>query len=207
MLCADPRRLVTLALLLALGGSPLATAQDCCPDDDFGFRLHHHHRQAEPTPPRGLDALATVQHVTALLLADPTTDWERVSIARLREHLVDLDRLTLEATVEESAVEGGLDVTVSGDERTLEAARRVLPEHAERMAGYRGWNVEVEELGSELVVRLRAQRDDQVAVLRAIGFFGFLSSGVYRPHQLLGIARGVDADVLRERTGGGSGGR
>jgi hypothetical protein len=29
-----------------------------------------------------------------------------------------------------------------------------------------------------------------VEVVRALGFFGFMASGVHRPHQLLAVARG-----------------
>src|SRR5947209_3755409 len=42
----------------------------------------------QPTMP-GQDAFGTIQEIVGILEADPNTDWSKVNISALREHLVD----------------------------------------------------------------------------------------------------------------------
>lgn len=189
----------TLALALVLGAlggfaAPgAAQVRDCCEGiDDFGYRKHFHDQPARlASELGGQDALGAIQEVVGLLLADPSTDWSRVSIARLRQHLVDLERLTLFARVEETPIERGLRVGISGDEELLASARRAVLRHAEQMDGFRDWRVAGEDAGDAIVLELTTDREDELAVLRGMGFYGFLASGVHRPHELLAVARGV----------------
>ena len=43
----------------------------------------------QPTMP-GQDAFGAIQETVSLLEADPATDWSKVNIAALREHLIDM---------------------------------------------------------------------------------------------------------------------
>ncbi|HVS14203.1 MAG TPA: hypothetical protein VMV46_09780 [Thermoanaerobaculia bacterium] len=185
----------TIAVTACLVAAPAAAQSsscDCRGIDDFGFRKHFHDQPARLASGEvGQDALGAIQEVVGLLLADPATDWSAVSIARLRQHLVDLDRLTLVARVEETEIERGLRVRVAGDDEVLAAARRAVLRHATRMDGFRGWRVTGEDTGDAVVLELSTEQEAEVAVLRGLGFYGFLASGVHRPHQLLAIARGV----------------
>jgi hypothetical protein len=197
------RSLRPLALLLSAGlvasvgmlGTPAAAQSstcDCQDRDDWGYRQHLHRQSARPASTEvGQDALGAIQEVVGLLLADPATDWSTISIARVRQYVVDLDLMTLFAQVEEVPIEGGLRVRLSGDQEILAAARRAVLRHASRMDGFRGWSVSSEDLGDAIVVELSAAEEAEVAVLRGLGFYGFLASGVHRPHQLLAVARGV----------------
>ena len=143
-------------------------------------------------PARGGDALGSVQRLVGLLMADPETDWSEVRLTRLRDHLVDLNEIMMSAEVEERDVDGGIEATARGSDRTLAALRRVVPKHVRRMDGFRGWSVSVQDDGGEsLRVVLRSDQADEVQVLRAVGFFGFLASGVYRPENHLAVAKGL----------------
>jgi hypothetical protein len=185
--------------LIALGATagtvtPAAaqTSRCCEGTEDFGYRKHFHDQPARSASELGgQDALSAIQEVVGLLLADPATDWSRVSIARLRQHLVDLERLTLFAAVEETPIDGGLRVRVTGDAQLLDAARRAVLGHARRLDGFRTWSILTEDAGDAVVLELTTQNADEVTVLRALGFYGFLASGVHRPHELLAVARGV----------------
>src|SRR5437016_4569299 len=50
----------------------------------------------QPTRP-GQEAFGAILEVVQILEADPTTDWSRVNIAALREHLIDMSEVTLRA--------------------------------------------------------------------------------------------------------------
>src|SRR5665213_2414926 len=45
-----------------------------------------------PTQP-GQSAFAAIQEIVAILEADPKTDWSRVNIEALRQHLIDMDNV------------------------------------------------------------------------------------------------------------------
>jgi hypothetical protein len=53
-----------------------------------------------PTEP-GQAALGAMQEIVRMLEADPDTDWSKVTLTALREHLIDMDEVTLRAVVKE----------------------------------------------------------------------------------------------------------
>jgi hypothetical protein len=63
-------------------------------------------------------------------------------VAALREHLVDMNELILNAVAREKPIPGGLRITVTGEGRTLRAIRNMLPAHAVELAKVKGWQVE-----------------------------------------------------------------
>lgn len=176
-------------VLSADGGSGGACRHNCrC------SRLEYFDRLLPNTlPGHSGDALGEVQRTVGLLLADPATDWSEIRLSRLRQRLADLNEITMNARVEEREAPGGLDVSVGGDEGTLESLRRIVPEHVRRMDGFRGWEVNLEDdAGETLGISIRADDAAEVEVVRGLGFFGFLASGVHRPQNNLAVVRGRD---------------
>lgn len=55
----------------------------------------------------GQAAFATIAEIVAILTADPATDWAKVDIEALRQHLIDMDNVTLRAAVSVEQAEGG----------------------------------------------------------------------------------------------------
>ena len=55
-----------------------------------------------PTMP-GQEAFGTIQEIVRILEADPATDWSKVNIGALREHLIDMDEVTMRARASERA--------------------------------------------------------------------------------------------------------
>ena len=49
-----------------------------------------------PTLP-GQDAFGALQEIVSILEADPHTDWSKVNLEALREHLIDMNEVTLRA--------------------------------------------------------------------------------------------------------------
>lgn len=47
----------------------------------------------QPTLP-GQDAFGTIQEIVQILQSDPTTDWSKVNISALRQHLIDMNEVT-----------------------------------------------------------------------------------------------------------------
>ena len=86
-----------------------------------------------PTMP-GQDAFGAIQEIVQILQADPTTDWSKVNIAALREHLIDMNEVTLHAEADVHALENGVEIAVTGQGRTRDAIRRMVPAHVRERA-------------------------------------------------------------------------
>jgi hypothetical protein len=55
-----------------------------------------HGASTTPTMP-GQDVFGAVQEVVGILDADPKTDWSKVDLEALRQHLIDMNEVTLKA--------------------------------------------------------------------------------------------------------------
>ena len=141
----------------------------------------------------GQGAFAAIAEIVEILRNDPQTDWARVDIAALREHLVDMNALMLHAVVDQRPVDGGLEMLVRGDGRTLRAIQAMIPAHARELDHQPGWRARAETLadGARLVVV--GDEPAQSAQIRALGFFGLMATGAHHQAHHLAIASGRDA--------------
>ena len=83
-----------------------------------------------PTSP-GQDAFGAIQEVVRILDADPKTDWSKVDLEALRQHLIDMNEVTLHADAAPKQVDGGLEIAVTGSGRALIAIQRMIPAYAQ----------------------------------------------------------------------------
>ena len=187
------RRFVNLAMAAAIAtaagfaGSSWAQTGETTPLD------HARHMQANqtivPTMP-GQDAFGTVQEIVRILEADPQTDWSAVDLAALREHLVDMNEVTLRANAVERRIDNGVRIDVTGEGRTLEAIRRMLPAHGREINGLEEWRAGTEMLSNGVRLTVTASRPEEVAHIRGLGFIGLMASGAHHQPHHLAIARG-----------------
>jgi hypothetical protein len=150
---------------------------------------------ATPTAAPGQAAYAAIADVVRALEADPKTDWSRVNIAALRQHLVDMDEVTLHSTTAERTVEGGLVADVTGDTpRAAAAVGRMVRAHTAALDAEPRFAASAEPLpsgGVRLTVRARDPRDTAlVARIRGLGFYGLLTVGDHHAAHHLMLARG-----------------
>ena len=75
----------------------------------------------------GQDAFGAIQEIVQILDADPKTDWSKVNLEALRQHLIDMNVVTLKADAAARPVDGGLEIAVTGSGRTLAAIQRMVP--------------------------------------------------------------------------------
>src|SRR5271169_5032421 len=93
--------------------------------------MMHGQRDGAPAPAQpGQGAFAAIQEIVEILEADPATDWSKVNIEALRQHLIDMDNVTLRAEVKSEAVDGGMRFTVSGAGAVKESIQRMVTAHA-----------------------------------------------------------------------------
>jgi hypothetical protein len=138
----------------------------------------------------GQDAFGAIQEIVQILEADPTTDWSKVNITALREHLIDMNEVTLHAAVTEKATDTGIEFAVTGDGRTHDAIKRMVPAHVHELAAL-GWNAKTTELPNGVTLSVAANDKTPLAKLKALGFIGIMvQGGHHQPHHLM-MAKGV----------------
>ena len=143
---------------------------------------------AMPTMP-GQEAFGTIQEILRILEADPSTDWSKVNIAALREHLIDMDEVTMRAASKTRMLDGGIEFTVTGTGRTLAAIKRMVPTHTGVLRSM-GWNATTEVLPNGVKLTVMASEAQPLVKLKALGFIGIMAQGAnHQPHHLM-MAKG-----------------
>jgi hypothetical protein len=184
----------TLAVVLCLAPA-LARAQSQSHDHMMhGPMAHaaapHAAVAATPTQP-GQDAFAAIQEIVAILMADPNTDWSKVDIDGLRQHLVDMDHVTIYARVNNVETDDGYRFEASGVGAVRDSIRRMLAAHAATMNGVGGWRYETAEIENGAALTVHAPAADK-AKLKGLGLFGVLTLGMHHQLHHLMIARGQE---------------
>lgn len=148
-----------------------------------------------PTQP-GQAAFGAISEIVGMLDADPTTNWEKVNIEALRQHLIDMDDVMMHAAVSPRNIPGGVELTVTGAGRTVGAIKRIAVNHTRMLdqdSEYQATAVERSD-GAIITVTARNAGDArQVARIRGLGFAGLMTEGNHHAAHHLAIARG-DAD-------------
>ncbi|MFM9848847.1 MAG: hypothetical protein ACKVP3_16985 [Hyphomicrobiaceae bacterium] len=126
-----------------------------------------------PTMP-GQQVFGTIQEIVRMLEADPATDWSKVNISVLRDHLIDMDEVTMRARASERVLDNGVEIAVTGEGRTLAAIKRMLPAHA--LAAL-GWSAKTQGLPSGVKLVVTAGDPHQVVKIKALGFMGVMMQG------------------------------
>ena len=139
----------------------------------------------------GQEAFGTIQEIVEILEADPNTDWSKIDLTGLREHLIDMDELTMRARAVPTQIPGGLKIAVTGaTKRTVAAIRRMVPAHAPMINRHNGWHVTARLLPNGALLTATASNPKEVAHIRGLGFIGLMVTGAHHQMHHLAIAEG-----------------
>lgn len=139
----------------------------------------------------GQSAFAAIEEVVLALDANPMTDWSKVDISGLREHLRDMDLVFTAAEVTTEPVASGLRFVVIGEGRVRDAIQNMTLAHAGVMNEIDTWeySTEVRDNGAAMTVTAPPFDLDR---LRALGFFGIMASGMHHQDHHWAMATGGD---------------
>ena len=146
---------------------------------------HVGHSSAPAPAEPGQSAFAATAEIVALLSNDPKTDWSKVNIAALRQHLVDMNALFLEADVSATPLPDGWRYQVAGAGTVLRAIQAMVPAHAVELDKMDDWSASARKTttGAELIVTSSSARIQQK--IKGLGFFGLMATGAHhQPHHL-----------------------
>lgn len=206
------RKVIAAGVIIAVAASGVALAQTAQqhPMDPAhmqqmmaghqGMRMAGHAGMYDvstiPTLP-GQDAFGAIQEIVQVLDADPKTDWSKVDLQALRQHLIDMNEVTLKADAKPTPIDGGLEIAVTGSGRTLIALQRMVPAWAQTMNGHQGWTTKVSALPNGELLTVTATDPKEVQHIRGLGFIGLLASGAHHQMHHLMMAKGeFDYDYL-----------
>lgn len=137
----------------------------------------------------GQAAFAAIQEITAILRADPETDWAKVNIDALRAHLVDMNSVTLSAQVQTEIQSNKLVFTVTGSGATKGAIQRMVLAHASIMKDANGWEFSATKIAQGATLTVSAK---DLSIVQGLGFFGIMADGMHHQSHHLQLARGSD---------------
>jgi len=175
-----------LVLALFVLGAPVA-AQD-------------HQHQPGMTHPAGAaagkepgqSAFAAIAEVVAILQADPGTDWAKVDLEALRQHLRDMDDVTMRADVVARPIAGGMQFDVTGTGRVAAAIRRMVEAHAPMLTALPEWDATTSRLANGVRLTVTSASPALQSQIRGLGFIGMMTQGAHHTTHHLAIARGSD---------------
>jgi hypothetical protein len=153
-----------------------------------GMGQHGMMHDGQPTMP-GQGAFGAIQEIVGILEADPNTDWSKVNIGGLREHLIDMNEVTLKALANEHKLDDGLEIVVTGEGRTLDAIKRMVPAHARELAKT-GWSATTEDLPNGVKFTVTTTDPQEVVKIKGLGFMGIMVQGGHHQLHHLAMAKG-----------------
>ena len=140
----------------------------------------------------GQDAFGAIQEIVRILEADPMTDWSKANLEALRQHLIDMNDVTLKADAAAKPIDGGVEIAVTGTGRTVEAIQRMVPAQAHEIehTHLNGWNAKTAPLPTGELLTVTSSDPQQVQHIRGLGFIGILASGSHHQQHHLAMAKG-----------------
>ena len=161
--------------------------------DARNMHMHPAESDSSVLKQSGQAAFAVLSEAVAALEADPNTDWSKVNITRLRDHLLDMDELVMRSETQLLETADGVRITVTGAHRTLLAIRRMVPAHAAMMNGYRDWRSSTQLSDDGAIWTIATPSVSERIRIRALGLYGLLTLGAHHAPHHLALAKGENA--------------
>lgn len=154
-----------------------------------GAMAQHAHKSGRAGE-TGQAQFAAIAEVVTRLRADPQTNWAKVNIQALRDHLVDMDNVTTKAVVAQSVEGLMVRFDVTGDAMTAASIQRMVRAHSPMLAGDTGWDVSVTPQADGARMEVIVASRDALDQVTGLGFFGLMTIGAHHQHHHMMIAQG-----------------
>lgn len=177
------------AAMAITGYNVYATAKD-----EHGIHSAHSSSKnvaATSTPTQqGQSAFAAIAEIVQILEEDPNTDWTKVDITALRDHLVDMEMLTTEAIVNQVQTQNQIVFELSGSTAAIQAAKRMVPAHSTQLRTSFSWDIEAKLDENRVRMIVNSSESLPMEKINALGFFGIMATGAHHQIHHLGMATG-----------------
>jgi hypothetical protein len=167
--------------ILLLGAIVLAVSTTAATAEQE-HHMHQHQQQnatATPLTEAGNDAFGTIQEVVEKLRADPNTDWSKVNLEALRQHLVDMRNFTLDVEVtSQQPIDNGVTFTVKATTPGAAASLdRLFSAHPTVLKQESGWDMTSKKNKDGSYTARVTGKPQDAAKIRGLGYIGLVAYG------------------------------
>ena len=163
-------------------------------DHDHDKKIYKHTIDRKPTTvltEAGTDPFAVIQEAITLLEANPDTNWSKVNIEALRLHLVEMQDMTLNVTVEQEPIKLGFKAVITPTtNRALQSMSRVLSVHPSQMKEETGWDMVVTNNNGIFTIAVTTDQLQDVDKIRGLGYIGIMAYGNHHQQHHWAMASG-----------------
>ena len=140
----------------------------------------------------GNEIFGTIQEIVRKLDANPNTDWPKVNLEALRQHLLDMQAFTDDVRViAKQPIPKGVRLTVRPTTpRAATALKRLLSMHPMMLKKEAGWTMQVEQHGKDTILTVTTPKPSEVAKIRGLGYIGLMAYGSHHRRHHWMIATG-----------------
>ncbi|MFV2052365.1 hypothetical protein [Aliiroseovarius sp. YM-037] len=152
---------------------------------------HGNHGSADVTE-TGQAQFASIAEIVTVIRDDPSTDWARVDIQALRDHLVDMDNVTTRSMVAVEEADASVIFTITGDAEVAQSIQNMVTAHTPMLAAETGWSVASALVADGAMMTITVSDDEQRHQVLGLGFYGVMTIGAHHQQHHLMIAKGDD---------------
>ncbi len=148
-------------------------------------KSHQMHSLSGDLTESGTDMFATIQEVIKKLSADPNTDWSKVNLEALRQHLRDMFEFSYNVDViSQYPLPQGVKIKVKPlTAKAIQALDRLLSAHPKMLKMETGWDMHASKSNDHYQIIVTTTKPSEVDKIRGLGYIGLLAIGNHhQPH-------------------------
>jgi len=153
------------------------------------FTKPHLKRYRIPTE-SGQSAFAAIHEIVEMLEADRKTDWSKVNVDALRQHLIDMNNMTLYARITYEPIVNGQHIHVSGKGEVRDSIQRMVMMHVAMAGDTTDWQMKAVRAPDGADVNVVAISPLGLKKMKALGLIGMMAEGVHHARHHVMLARG-----------------
>ncbi len=138
-----------------------------------------HQKTSNSLTESGTDLFATIQEVIRRLSEDPDTDWSKVNLEALRDHLRDMFEFSYNIDViSQLSITNGARILVKPvTKRAEHALDKVLRAHPTMLKMETGWDMQSSKADGQYIITVTTTNPTEVNKIRGLGYIGVLAIG------------------------------
>lgn len=140
----------------------------------------------------GNDVFGLIQEAVRKLEADPATDWKKVNLEALRQHLLDMRHFTEDVeVVAQKPIDKGIELTVRATlPGAIPALDRAFNAHPKILKAETGWDMTATKDKDKYKLQVTTSDANQVEKLRGLGYIGIMAMGNHHSLHHWSLAKG-----------------
>ncbi len=147
----------------------------------------------------GNDVFGAIKEATDALMASADTEWDKVDLEALRQHLLDMKHVTEEVSILSKAdIDKGVVIKIKAQPESLASLERVMSAHPAQLFSDKGWQMTVKQQADEFTLTVTTEKAEDVAKIRGLGYGGVLTIGGHHAvhHWALASGKALRAHLL-----------